>query len=136
VRAETVVEAGPIWMIAVNMNQNLLGKTMVVLNRRCESVTELTIAEWTDLHTQLVRLRAALDILFKPDQYNYAFLMNVDRQVHLHVVPRYETVRQWSGQQFEDPHWGEVFGTKRRILGPKELERLRDEIRAQLLAMA
>jgi diadenosine tetraphosphate (Ap4A) HIT family hydrolase len=48
------------WTIAVNMNQNLLGNTMVVLNRRCQSVTELTIAERTDLHIQLRRLRVAL----------------------------------------------------------------------------
>ena len=86
VRPETVVEAGPTWTIAVNMNQNLLGKTVVVLNRPCPSVTDLTIAEWTDLHTQIKRMRAALDSLFEPDLYNYAFLMNVDRQVHLHVL--------------------------------------------------
>src|SRR5438874_1233847 len=116
------------------MNQNLLGKTMVVLNRRCQSVTELTLAEWTGLHTHLVRLRVALDILFKPDQYNYAFLMNLDRQVHLHVVPRYKAVRHWLGQQFEDPRWGEVFGTEQRVLEPKELKRLRDEIRAEFPA--
>jgi diadenosine tetraphosphate (Ap4A) HIT family hydrolase len=136
VREETLVEADPTWTIAVNMNQNLLGKAMVLLNRRCQSVTELTVAEWTDLHAQLRRLRVALDILFEPDQYNYAFLMNRDRQVHLHIVPRYETVRQWLGQQFEDPHWGDVFGAEQRVLESKALERLRDEIRARLPAMA
>ena len=135
-RAETLVEAGSTWTIAVNMNQNLLGKTMVILNRRCQSVTELTVAEWTDLHTQLRRVRVALDSLLEPDQYNCAFLMNLDPQVHLHVVPRYGTVRQWFGQQFEDPHWGEVFGAEQRVLESKALERLRDEIRARLPAMA
>jgi len=71
-----VVEGGPTWTIAVNLNQNLLGKTMIVLNRRCRSVTDLTPAEWTDLHAQIRRLRVALHSLFEPDQYNYAFLMN------------------------------------------------------------
>jgi diadenosine tetraphosphate (Ap4A) HIT family hydrolase len=136
VRAETVVEDGPTWTIAVNINQNLLGKTVVVLNRPCQSVTDLTLAEWTDLYTQIKRIRVALDLLFEPDLCNYAFLMNVDRQVHLHVIPRYESVRQWSGQQFEDPHGGEVFGTEQRVLEPTELEGLRDEIRAGIPAMA
>jgi diadenosine tetraphosphate (Ap4A) HIT family hydrolase len=131
-RAETVVEAGPTWTIAVNLNQNLLGKTIVILNRRCQSVTDLTSAEWTDLHAQLRRLRVALDILFEPDQYNYAFLMNVDRQVHLHVVPRYKAIRTWFDHQFDDPHWGEVFGPEQRVLEPNELARLRDQIRARL----
>ena len=131
-RAETVVEGGPTWTIAVNLNQNLLGKTMIVLNRRCRSVTDLTPAEWTDLHAQIRRLRVALDSLFEPDQYNYAFLMNRDRQVHLHVVPRYRAVREWCDKQFEDPHWGEVFGPEQRLLEPTALTLLRDRLRAKL----
>jgi diadenosine tetraphosphate (Ap4A) HIT family hydrolase len=131
-RAETVVETGSTWTIAVNLNQNLLGKALVILNRQCQSVTDLTIAEWTDLHAQLRRLRVALDVLFEPDQYNDAFLMNLDRQVHLHVVPRYQAIRTWFDQQFDDPHWGELFGREQRVLEPDKLERLRDQIRARL----
>ena len=78
----------------------------------------------------------ALDILFEPDQYDYAFLMNVDRQVHLHVVLRYQAIRTWFDQRFDDPHWGEVFGPEQRVLEPDELERLRDQIRARLPATA
>jgi diadenosine tetraphosphate (Ap4A) HIT family hydrolase/predicted nucleotidyltransferase len=131
-RPETEIEAGPTWTIAVNTNQNLLGKTMVILNRPCESVTELTTAEWSDLHTQLRRLRIALDNLFQPDQYNYAFLMNLDRQVHLHVVPRYRAPRTWANQHFDDPHWGEVFGSEQRPLPGEALQQLREAIRTVL----
>jgi diadenosine tetraphosphate (Ap4A) HIT family hydrolase len=86
---ETVIVAGPLWTVAVNRNQNLIGKTMLVANRRVESVTALYQDEWLDLHRQISRVTIALDQLFRPDQYNHAFLMNVDAQVHLHVVPRY-----------------------------------------------
>jgi diadenosine tetraphosphate (Ap4A) HIT family hydrolase len=130
---ETIVEVGATWTIAVNVNQNLLGKTMLILNRRSDSVTDLTQEEWTDLHTQVRRLRVALDALFEPDQYNYAFLMNLDPQVHLHVVPRYRGIRRWGGLEFDDPHWGEVFGPEQRILEATHLGRMRDEIRATLL---
>lgn len=38
---ESLVERGDLWTIAVNRNQDLLGKTMIVLNRACEAVTDL-----------------------------------------------------------------------------------------------
>lgn len=43
---------------------------------------------WGDLRDGVPH-SAAIDGLFAPDLYNHAFLMNEDRQVHLHVVPRY-----------------------------------------------
>ena len=38
---ETIVEDGATWIVAVNTNQNLLGKTMLVLRRPCTSVVDL-----------------------------------------------------------------------------------------------
>src|SRR5215469_18818072 len=71
---EGLVERGDLWTIAVNRNQDLLGKTMIVLNRACEAVTDLEQEEWLDLHRQIGRLVEVLDVLFHPDLYNFAFL--------------------------------------------------------------
>lgn len=106
VAPETLIEVGRFWTLALNRNQNLVGKTMVVANRHVESVTALEPEEWLDLHQQMSRVKNALDDLFHPDQYNHAFLMNADAQVHLHVVPRYRAERGWGGQMFTDPHFG------------------------------
>ena len=40
---ETVVERGELWTVAVNRNQNLLGKTVLVLNRPEVSVARLSV---------------------------------------------------------------------------------------------
>jgi diadenosine tetraphosphate (Ap4A) HIT family hydrolase len=130
--AATVVERGGRWTIAVNRNQNLLGKTMLVLERPCESVADLTDDEWHDVHRQLRRACRALDELFQPDLYNHAFLMNQDRQVHLHIVPRYRSSRDWDGETFTDEHWGTLFGTEQRIMPGAQLARLTTAIRAHL----
>jgi diadenosine tetraphosphate (Ap4A) HIT family hydrolase len=45
------------------------------------------------------RLRAA----FKADHFNYTFLQNQDRHVHLHIIPRYAKPREVGGLRFEDP---------------------------------
>jgi diadenosine tetraphosphate (Ap4A) HIT family hydrolase len=129
---ETVVEEGELWTIAVNRNQNLLGKAMLVLRRRCTAVSQLEPDEWTSLHPQLCRLVDALTALYRPDQFNFAFLMNQDAQVHLHVMPRYATPRRWNGHRFDDLHWGEAPGHEQRIVRADALARLANEIRAHL----
>jgi diadenosine tetraphosphate (Ap4A) HIT family hydrolase len=58
--------------------------------------------------------------------------MNLDPQVHIHVVPRYASSRRWRDRIFTDEHWGEAIGREQRPLPPAELQLLADEIRAQL----
>jgi diadenosine tetraphosphate (Ap4A) HIT family hydrolase len=90
------------WRVALNRNQSLFGKLVVVLRRHEESVAALTEAEWSELQGDVrwatERLRAA----FAPDHFNYAFLQNQDRHVHLHVTPRYATPREVGGERFLD----------------------------------
>lgn len=132
VSPEGLIERGEMWTTAVNHNQNLLGKTMLVLNRPCDSVTGIGPGEWSDLHRQITRVVVSLDLLFQPDLYNYAFLMNEDRQVHLHVIPRYRSSRSWDGHDFDDPHWGSSFGPEQRPLPKEQIRRLREAIKSRL----
>ena len=129
---ESVIEERPAWTLAVNRNQDLLGKTILVLRRACTAVIEIEPDEWLRLHVELQRLVPAIARLFQPDQFNFAFLMNLDAQVHLHVVPRYASPRRWHDREFVDAHWGNVFGDEPRILDRSELRTLADEIRSQL----
>lgn len=91
--------------MVLNRNQNLLGKLMLVLRRHTEQVGALTPEEWTDLHLELRRATQALTALFRPDHFNYVFLQNLDRHVHLHVVPRYAAERVLGGLTFHDPDY-------------------------------
>ena len=67
---ETIVGEGERWTIALNRKQNLLGKTMLVLHRRCLAVAELHADEWASLHPELSRVAHALSALYQPDQFN------------------------------------------------------------------
>lgn len=67
---ETVIEEGDVWSLAVNRNQDLLGKTMVVLRRPCTAVTDVEPDEWTALQHELRRVVPALHTCFRPDQFN------------------------------------------------------------------
>jgi len=129
---ETVIEERPSWTIAVNRNQDLLGKTTLVLQRTCEAAVDIEADEWSRLRLELRRLVPALGRLFRPDQFNFAFLLNLDAQVHLHAIPRYASPRVWHDREFTDPHWGSAFGHEQHILERDDLKRLADEIRTEL----
>ena len=130
--AGTVVDSRGDWSLVLNRNQNLLGKLMLVLRRDCEDVLSLTLAEWIGLHSEIRRASIALDSLFSPDLFNYAFLMNADSQVHLHVLPRYSQPRAWGSLTFDDPHFGEAAGPEVSVLDTATLTELANVIRAAL----
>ena len=90
------------WRIVVNINQNKLGKVMVCLNRHDEDICDLSEEEVRDLWGLIRWLKSALTSCFQPNHFNYSFLMNQDRHVHLHVIPRYRETRAFAGVQFED----------------------------------
>ena len=127
-----VVERGESWTLALNLNQNLPGRCVLVLNRHCERVPDLTAKEWAELHPSIARVTAALDGLFAPDGHNLAFLMNLDAHVHLHVVPRYASTREWRGETYEDPHYGSLFGTERRLAQEEAMNALASAIKGRL----
>jgi diadenosine tetraphosphate (Ap4A) HIT family hydrolase len=132
---DTQVEVRTTWTIAINENQYLLGASVILLNRPCGSVGGITAAEWMDLHTQMRRVQKALDDLLAPDQYDFAFFTNLAHQVMLDVIPRYQGVRSWGGERFEDPRWGQVTVPSERRIDGAALRDLRDAVRERLPAV-
>lgn len=100
-----VVAASNFWRIILNRNQNLLGKCFLALHRHLEAVPELSPTEWTDLHKQLSRTTELLTFAFSPNHFNYSFLQNQDRHIHLHIIPRYKELRRFAGVEFSDPDY-------------------------------
>jgi diadenosine tetraphosphate (Ap4A) HIT family hydrolase len=118
-----VLEQTAHWRVALNLNQNLLGKTIVVLTRHEEDVTRLAADEWDALRVVVARHVARLRAAFEPDHVNYAFLQNQDRHVHLHVIPRFASARVVGEQTFEDPDWpGHYDPARQQIVDARTLD--------------
>jgi diadenosine tetraphosphate (Ap4A) HIT family hydrolase len=137
---EAEVEARTTWTIAVGSDQAHLGSAVILLNRPCESVADLTAAEWMDLHTHLQRVHRALDQLLSPDTYDHAFHMSRSHQVYMEVVPRYRSPRHWLGETFEysgfeDDDVDDSYGDAERSLETTALRELRDAIRDRMPAV-
>ena len=116
----TVLRETNHWRTALNINQQLLGQAIIVLRRHEESVAQVTGDEWVDLRSEVIWMTAALERAFQPDHYNYAFLQNQDRHVHLHVFPRYATARRVARVEFIDPDYPDHYRvpSPSRIVAP------------------
>jgi diadenosine tetraphosphate (Ap4A) HIT family hydrolase len=104
-----VVRESEHWLTVVNRNQNLLGKTFIALRRHEEEVVGLKPREWAALHEEVRWVTERVQVAFAPDHFNYSFLMNLDRHVHLHVIPRYIDQRELAGATFEDPDYPDAY---------------------------
>jgi diadenosine tetraphosphate (Ap4A) HIT family hydrolase len=82
---------------------------MLVLRRHATDVTALTPDEQAELWRLLGDVKTALLGAFQPDHFNYAFLMNLDAHVHLHIIPRYAQPRVFAGMTFNDGRLGEHY---------------------------
>jgi diadenosine tetraphosphate (Ap4A) HIT family hydrolase len=116
-----IVRESAHWRIAINRNQNLLGKLLVALRRHEESVAVLTAAEWSELRGELRWAIERLGGAFRPDHFNCSFLQNQDRHVHLHVIPRYASTRTFAGREFADPDWPNHYSLGVEYLAPPEV---------------
>ena len=132
-----VIAGSAHWQLVLNRNQNLLGKCFLALRRHLEVVPQLSPAEWADLHVQLVQATKVLTLAFQPDHFNYAFLQNQDRHIHLHVIPRYGELRVLAGVTFDDPDYPSHYAvpTPSRHLSQGQFTALAERLR-QLFAEA
>jgi len=120
------------WRLQPSKQQGFLGWCLVILSRHAEDAAELTPEEVVELWEIVRRARAALVGLFQPDHFNYAILGNVLRHVHLHVMPRYESAREFAGRTFRDEHWGWFAIPGREEAPPDVLEALATALRGEL----
>lgn len=102
----TVLKQYENWQLQLFTDQYYIGRTLVKLDRHAVDLLELEEGERKELFgTVLPELKSALDTLFGPDLYNYAFLGNGCRHLHLHVIPRYREPVEFADRTFRDEYW-------------------------------
>jgi diadenosine tetraphosphate (Ap4A) HIT family hydrolase len=99
---------------------------LILVPRRpgLEEWTELTREDSVLLAEEIGRAGRVLALKFKPTKLNVGALGNIVRQMHVHLIARFETDAAWPG-----PVWGQ--GT-RVPYGTAERDRLCTELRAHL----
>lgn len=130
---EVLVHDFGAWALCLNRNQDLVGRCYLLLRRPATDPLAVSAQEQAALWNAAAKTKAALARLFAPDHWNYAFLMNVDPQVHFHVIPRYRTPRHFRGLEFADTQFGKHYPLgPDRTLDPETLAALRSALARSL----
>ncbi len=93
------------WVWSLRPHQATLGAGILSLKRQCATFGELDPQEFYDLNNMIKVIETSLKQLFNYDIMNYLMLMMVDKQVHYHVVPRYENAVEIFNNTWRDNSW-------------------------------
>jgi len=93
------------WIVDLSIDQYFPGKCIVRLKRHLEDVFDLNKNEREELFFISKRIRNVIRKLFHPIHFNYKFLGNSCRHVHLHLIPRYRKQIKIGKFTFQDQGW-------------------------------
>lgn len=102
--ADFIREFGP-WVLALNWQQNFLGRTLLLLKNHKTDLSELDTNELLLFLSAYRHWKAVMDAAFGPDKYNVTLLGNEEHvhggHLHWHFVPRYRRPIGFAGEQFQ-----------------------------------
>lgn len=101
----TLVAETRAWLVLVRPQQPTYGALVLVCKEAAEAFSDLSPAAFADLQVAVGGIERLLKAETDYAKINYLMLMMVDRDVHFHVLPRYEGERVRDGQAFVDAGW-------------------------------
>lgn len=120
------------WVWSLRPVQATLGAGVLSLKRECPVFSELNQEEFSDLNNIIKIIETTLKKVFNYDIMNYLMLMMVDKQVHYHVIPRYERDTEFSGITWKDSGWPGVPNLAGEEVEVKTLKRILTAVKDNL----
>lgn len=93
------------WSWSVRPGQPTLGSGVVSLNRPALQLSDVTTEEMAELSGLISILESTVKKCFDYNIMNYLMLMMVDHHVHYHVIPRYDSDRNFADLLWNDNGW-------------------------------
>ena len=118
------------WDVYIHDNQGYIGRCYVWCKRSdALDLTDSTYEEREELFEILKELKESIKRSFNADWFNYSFLGNETRHLHCHLVPRYESNREYMGTHFKDTLYGHNYKTDHTFNTSLELlEGIKEEL--------
>lgn len=109
------------WSVYLADEQDYIGHCILVLNRHCARLSELTDHEWMELKRLVDRLECCFKAVLGAEPCNWSCLMNSfyktpkpDAHVHLHVRPRCKAPVLLHGTEYKDEEYGHHYDPKKK----------------------
>ncbi|WP_421738148.1 HIT family protein [Caulobacter sp.] len=93
------------WLVLVRPKQPTFGSLVLICKEKAEAFSQLSTPAFADLKVAIDGIERLLGKVVAYEKINYLMLMMVDRDVHFHVIPRYEGDRVHEGRTFTDAGW-------------------------------
>ena len=93
------------WTVLLRPEQPTLGSLVLAAKSDATAFAALDPAAFAELGTVIWHIEAALMRAVTYERINYLMLMMVDPNVHFHVIPRYDGVREHDGIAVPDKGW-------------------------------
>ena len=132
---DLVILEGEFWRVFLHgQSPYYLGRMYIWLRRDLIDLMDISTEERDELFAIGQKLKNALTKLSNPGLFNYTALGNETPHVHVHLIPRYDSVREFDGITFRDDQWGRNYVPFDRqfSVSDKTLLKLRDVIRGLL----
>ncbi|MBD5085305.1 MAG: HIT family protein [Clostridiales bacterium] len=128
------------WTVYMADEQDYIGRCILVLNRHCGCLSELTDSEWMDLKHLIDSLERCFRAVLGAELCNWSCLLNSfykssspNPHLHLHVRPRYKEPVSINGIQYVDEEFGHHYMLgKENKLGEKEFKEIFDVLKRGL----
>lgn len=130
---ELLIYQSKYWAWSLRPVQATIGAGVLSLKRECLFLSELNQEEFTDLNDIIKVIEITLKKTFNYDIMNYLMLMMVDKQVHYHVIPRYERTIKFAGISWKDSGWPGVPNLAGDELDMRELHDIQNALRENLI---
>lgn len=109
------------WSVYLSDEQDYIGRCILVLNRHCGCLSELTDDEWMELKRIINRLENSFRTVLGAELCNWSCLLNSfykkedpNPHLHLHVRPRYKNPVSLNGMQYADEEFGHHYNPRKR----------------------
>ena len=93
------------WSVQLRPAQPTLGSLVLVCTEPVKAFGETSPAAFAELQGVIASVERLLGDFVSYQRINYLMLMMVDPDVHFHVIPRYEGIREFAGLSFADKGW-------------------------------
>lgn len=130
---ELLIYESQYWIWSLRLVQATLGAGVLSLKRECPVFSELNQDEFSDLNNIIKVIEKTLKVTFNYDIMNYLMLMMVDKQVHYHVIPRYERSIDSVGISWKDLGWPGVPNLAGDEIDNRKLHEILDTIKRNLI---
>jgi diadenosine tetraphosphate (Ap4A) HIT family hydrolase len=127
---KTIVAETDRWLVLVRPKQPTFGSLVLVCKDPATNFSDISAAAFADMQAAITGIERLLTDQVRYRKINYLMLMMVDPDVHFHVIPRYDGVREHDGQSFPDAGWPGPPALDQAVeLSPETLESLAESWR-------